>query len=151
MSTKDSVETLIDLDAAERSARGQTRHHIRKARKRVEHETGPAVRKTVAANILGISRTTLDKWILRGRIPVVDRSGRRMVPIKQLIPLAREVRELREAGTQDGIVAAALLRVEQSDPAWRGEFDELYGPGLEAIEAGDLIPATIPEDFGPED
>jgi transposase-like protein len=117
-------------------------------RKRV----GPGVSKAVAARILGVSTNTLDKWIARGRVPTVRGSGgRQVVALLPLVELGANIKQLREAGQTDGLLAAAILELEQRDPAYMSEFDELYGDSLDALKRGELVPATIPDSFGPDD
>jgi transposase-like protein len=117
-------------------------------RKRV----GRGVSKAVAARVLGVSTNTLDKWIARGRVPTVRGSGgRQLVALVPLVDLAAKVKQLREAGQTDGLLAAAIFELEQRDPAYLREFDELYGDSLDALGRGELVPATIPDSFGPDD
>jgi excisionase family DNA binding protein len=150
--TEELLHDLVDLQAAERSSRGKPREHVRRVEARMRERIGAGVTKTVAARVLGVSVPTIDKWIDRGRIPTTyTPKGRRRVALGPLVSLAGAVQELREAGQTDGLVAAALLRLQQSDPAFRQELVDLYGPSLDAMSRGDLVPAAIPDDFGPDD
>lgn len=153
MSTEDSVLTLVDLYAAERASRGhEPRRRIRRARQRLAGELGRGVPKAVAARVLGTSVNTLDKWIAREQIRTVKApSGRVLVDSGQLVGLAAEVQALRALGQQDGLVAAAIGRLEHASPSYRREFAELYGQSLAAADRGDLAPLTIPASFGPDD
>jgi hypothetical protein len=70
---------------------------------------------------------------------------------KALIDLATAMEDLREAGHATGVLAAAILSLQQHDARYRRDFEQLYGESLAAAERGDLIPATVPDAFGPED
>lgn len=59
--------------------------------------------------------------------------------------------DLREAGHTTGVLAAAILRLQQRNAHYRRDFEELYGESLAAAKSGDLIPATVPDIFGPDD
>lgn len=146
------VHDLVDLQVAQRSSRGVPRERMRKVEVRVRKRVGPTVPKAVAARVLQVSVPTLDKWIARGRIPTLRKAnGQRAVLLPELVTLAAAVEELRDAGQTDGVVAAALLRLEQHDPVFRAGFDELYGDALDAMSRGDLVPAVVPDTFGPAD
>ncbi len=49
------------------------------------------------------------------------------------------------------VLAEAIAQLEREDPVYQADFQKLYGAALEAMAAGDLRPAVIPETFGPED
>lgn len=108
--------------------------------------------KTEAANLLGVSVNTLDKWIGRGLVPTVKdgRHKRLRVPVQTALALAGEVDELRHLGYQRGLLAEAISRLEQRDPEWQRAFEDRYGDGLRAAARGDLIPID-PNSFGPND
>jgi Homeodomain-like domain len=150
---KDIVEDLVDLQQAERESRSPEvkRRLGRMAERRIRAQRG--IPKAAAARMLGVSVNTVDKWIARKRIAVVrdNRSGRELVAISPFARLLSEVRALRAAGATDGILAAALLHLEQQDPQYRAEFDELYGASLQAMADDRLKPLRLPEGFGPED
>jgi hypothetical protein len=92
--------------------------HERLRLKRVERdlrrEIGVGVPKKRAASVLGVSVTALDKWIARGRLPVVRRPGssRQEIDADALLDVAEEVTRVREAGRERGVLAAAFERLE---------------------------------------
>jgi len=63
--------------------------------------------------VLGVSVTALDKWIARGRLPVVRRPGssREQVDADALLDLAEEVTRLREDGQTRALLASAFERL----------------------------------------
>jgi hypothetical protein len=75
----------------------------------------------------------------------------RRVEVGALVGLAAIVEELRELGHTEGLVATALLHLEQQDPVYRSDLEELYGNSLAAPRKRNLVPASIPETFGPDD
>jgi hypothetical protein len=150
---EDIVEDLVDLQAAQRESRSQ---HIRRRLERVvqrrtrEQRTIP---KRRAANMLGVSVPTLDKWIERGQIAVVTnpRNGRELVAIVPFARLLAEVRSLRKLGESKGLLAAAIADLERNDPDYQAQFAALYGKSLDALRRGDLKPVEVPPTFGPDD
>ena len=84
----------------------------------------PSYSKAAAAHLLDVSTTTLEKWIVQGRLPVVrvPQYKRDRVPARPLLRLAGEVRELRRLGRQRGLLVEALSHLEQQDPQWQREF-----------------------------
>jgi hypothetical protein len=150
--TEELVHNLVDLKVAQRSSRGKPRERVLRVEGRVRKRVGDGVSKAVAARVLGVSVPTVDKWIARGRIPTLRAGGGPpKVAISALVDLAASIEELREAGKTDGLIAAGLLRLEQTDPVYRKDFKKLYGDSLQAAQQGDLMPAVIPDTFGPED
>lgn len=130
---------------------------VREAREEIERalaEHHPHYSKTEAAELLEVSVPTLDKWIVQGLLPTeeVEEYKRPRVPAEPLLTLAGEVKELRRLGHKQGLLAEALLRLEQEDPEWAGEFNELYGPGLRAMqEDAQYVSAAPGPDWHPDD
>jgi hypothetical protein len=93
----------------------QERRRLRRVERELRRELGVGVAKTRAAAVLGVSVTALDKWIARGRLPVVRRPGstRRQIDADALLDLAQEVTRLREAGEKRGVLATAFERLAQ--------------------------------------
>lgn len=146
------VRDIVDLRVAGRQSRGNPRLRVRQVEDRMRQRVGQGVPKAVAARVLGVSTTTLDKWIARGRIQTIPGPGDTpRVALAPLVELVAEVQALRELGQTDGVLAAAILHLQQRDPAYRREFDDLYGESLHAAATEDLVPATVPETFGEDD
>jgi predicted small secreted protein len=114
----------------------------------------PHCSKAAAAALLQVSAPTLDAWIAKGLIPVRRYPGfkRDRVPMKPLLALATEVRELRRMGRNRGLLIEALARLEAEDPEFRCEFRELYGAeGHRKFDRADFVSAAPGADFGPGD
>lgn len=109
--------------------------------------------QTEAAELLEVSKTTLDNWIAKGLVPLqeVPDYKRLRVPAKPLLDLAAEVKELRRMGQKRGLLAEALVRLEQQDPAWKKEFDELYGDVERPFNRDEYVSAAPGPDWDPED
>jgi excisionase family DNA binding protein len=114
---------------------------------------GATMNKVTAAEIIGISVPTLDKWIDRGLLPTERVGNTRRIGVARdaVLELAERVDALRRAGEKRNLVAAAVERLQHEDETYQAEFAELYGPGLRALAAGDLVSAAPPSSFGPED
>jgi hypothetical protein len=150
-----AVRDLVELRLAARSMRRGSKpyRHVWAVSERLEDDIGPGVHKRPAARILGITVPALDRWIRTGRIATVPAGtgSRRLVARDDLIALATEVNALREHGHQRGLLSAAISNLERSDPTFQNRLMEAIEPGVRALREGDLVAATIPENFGPED
>jgi len=105
------VRHVVALRCAESAvADEQERRRLKRVERELRREIGVAVPKTPAAAALGVSVTALDKWIARGRLPVVRRPGssRQAIDADALLELAQEVTLLREAGVTQRLLAAAF-------------------------------------------
>lgn len=120
----------------------------------LEERVGEAdsLSKTEAARLLEVSVNTLDKWIARDVIPTIkDKRYKRVrIPVQAALRLAEEIAELRRVGYDRGLLAEAISRLEQNDPQWKREFDELYRAGLDSMRNGDLVKLDV-DSFGPDD
>ncbi|HTX45399.1 MAG TPA: hypothetical protein VMD48_03930 [Solirubrobacteraceae bacterium] len=147
------VEDLADLYVIEKEVRSKpARERLgRMARRKTADTNG--LRKATAAKMLGVSVNTLDKWIQRGNLAVVQdaKTGRELVDIRGFVPIFVKVRALRNAGQRDGILAAAISELEREDPEYKKSFAELYGTSLDAMAESRLKPVVVPSTFGPED
>lgn len=67
----------------------------------MEADLGPVVSRSLAANLLGVSHTGLQRWIDAGDVPVVvDARGRLSVPVPALLRVYDGLREQRETGAR---------------------------------------------------
>jgi DNA-binding transcriptional MerR regulator len=117
-------------------------------------ERHPHYSKSEAADLFGVSPPTLDAWIELGLLPTaqVAEYKRDRVPAEPLLTLASEVRELRRLGHRRDLLAEAMLRLEQEEPEWRAELEELYGRALKRPRPSEeLVSAAPGDDWGAED
>jgi hypothetical protein len=119
---KDTVGRLLAAIVELRLLVRETREPETRARlRRLEWQLRPllevGVPKRQAAAQLGVSVPALDKWIARGRLPVVGRRGssRRTVETRALLELAEQVEALRRAGLERGLLAEAFTRLSWPD------------------------------------
>lgn len=79
----------------------------------LERRIGPTVTRAMAARLLGVSQTALDRWIGRGDIPaVINPRGRRDVPLNALLDLIEAVEE-RKRTSDDPHPLASVLRARR--------------------------------------
>ena len=108
--------------------------------------------KSQAAQVIGVSVPTLDKWIARGLLPVQRaESGRPRVVRDPVLALAERVDDLRRAGEDRHLIAAVVDRMQRDDEDYQRDFAQLYGPGLESLAEGDTVSAAPGPDWHPED
>jgi hypothetical protein len=80
-------------------------------REDLEEMVGPTIGRALSSRILGITQTALDRQIARGAVPaVVAPSGRREIPLAELVRLALDLDEVRRSGDAPRPLAAALRR-----------------------------------------
>lgn len=97
-----------------------------------------------AARLLKVSLDTLETWIDKG---VIAMSGRG-VDRASLDEVATQVERLRESGDNRPLLAVALSRLEQEDPAWRQQAQALYrARGTD----DEFVSAAPGSDWDPED
>jgi hypothetical protein len=119
------------------------RKRLKRVERELRREVGVGVPKTRAAAVLGVSVTALDKWILRGSLPVVRRPGssRAEIDADVLLALAEEVTRLREVGRTRSVLAAAFERLAQ-----RGAAGPPPRPNQSALELREQYLRTTPSD-----
>ncbi len=92
----------------------------------LERELGETVSRRLAARVLGVSHTALDRWIKGGDLPVVYSSkGRMEVPVPALLDLYETVEAERAEGPRRYVLAPAMAR--QREAALRLHINDLDG------------------------
>jgi hypothetical protein len=92
-------------------------------REDLEEDLGGTVSRNLAAQLLGVSHTALNKWITSGDVPVVlSPSGRKEVPIPALLDVRERVEEERQSGrrrlhTLEPVMRDARLRADRMRPS----------------------------------
>lgn len=108
------VGDVVRLRRAEGGS--SAREDIAAVRADLEHMAGPTVTRAVAARLLGVSQTALDRWIAAGDVPVlITRSGRREMPLQTLVELIEVVRERRLTNPRDRHPLGSVLRERRSE------------------------------------
>lgn len=113
------VGNVVRLRRAERAMPHS--EDIAVVRADLERAIGPTVTRAMAARLLGVSQTALDRWITSGDVPaVITPLGRREVPSHALIELVEAVDEHRRADGGRHALASVLRRrrsdAERLDP-----------------------------------
>lgn len=139
MGRASSLEPIVRLRLAIAQARDPAlRRELREIESGLRGQVGPWVAKREAAGLLGVSVTALDRWIDRGRLPVVARpsSSRLAVATGPLLELAVEVERLRRQGVRRGRVAAALAQL--------GWYDHPDGRQVLRVDVAALPRPNVP-------
>ena len=111
-----TIEHVISLRRAGTAvADPRERRRLKHVERDLQRAIGVGVPKRRAAAVLGVSVTALDKWIARGRLPVVRRPGssRQQIDADALLDLAEEVTRLREDGQVRALLATAFERLAE--------------------------------------
>ena len=110
------VDNIVRLRRAERVRMAAP--DVAPVRRQLESQLGPALSRSRAAEILGVSQTALDRWVDAGQIPVVIApSGRREVPRQVVLELRESLDRLRQRGiTRHPLSAALAERGETASP-----------------------------------
>src|SRR6266511_5537495 len=81
------------------------------ARRHLEADVGPTLSRAMAARVLGVSQTALDRWIAAGLLPtVISPRGRIEVPRRVVVELLESIEQLKSEGVSRNLLAAALRR-----------------------------------------
>jgi hypothetical protein len=106
-------ENILRLRRAGRDvARNEDISLVRAA---LERQLGPTVSKRLAARLLGISHTALDRWTKTGDIPLVySASGRREVPVPALLEIREATDDQRAGGSSRYVLTATIARQHEA-------------------------------------
>ena len=113
------LEDVVSLRQAERIPDAAV--HVAHVRASLEDALGPTVSRALAARVLGVSQTALDRWVSANEVPtVLTPNGRREVPRHFLVDLVESVEALAREGVQRHRLAAALRQRHPVPDALRG-------------------------------
>jgi hypothetical protein len=117
------------------------RRRLARVLRELRREIGVSVPKRRAAATLGVTVPALERWIERGRLPVVRRPGvtREEVDADAAFDLAVEVTRLREQGARYGVLAAAFERLAE-----RGAARPKLRPNESSRELREFYEQTTP-------
>jgi hypothetical protein len=103
------IDDILRLRRAERLS--PAHDDIAAVQANLERMVGPTVTRAMAARLLGVSQTALDRWAATGDVPVViARSGHRETPLHALVELIEAVRERRFTNPADRHPLGSVLR-----------------------------------------
>jgi hypothetical protein len=113
-------EDIVRLRRAEQSATDP--RDIVTVRAHLEQELGASVSRSLAARLIGVSHTGLQRWIDAGDVPVVVApSGKQEVPVPALVDLYEATSSARDSGRRrlhvmEPAMAEGRTRAEALDP-----------------------------------
>jgi hypothetical protein len=97
---------LLLLDGAHRDP-DSGRRAIAMVRNDLARAVGPTITRAMAARLLGVSQTALDRWIESGEVPaVISPSGRREIARDALLALVEDVTSRRRDGDRHPLASA---------------------------------------------
>ncbi|MBY0395752.1 MAG: hypothetical protein K2X91_04675, partial [Thermoleophilia bacterium] len=109
------LDALIELGRAERAGGPDA---LARARASIEGVVGPTVSPALAARLLGVGRTALDRHVAEGAVPsVITPAGRREIPLPELLDLVFELEETRREGRWRRPLARTL-RMRRERARW---------------------------------
>jgi hypothetical protein len=119
---RELFEHIVRLRRAGREAPGN--RDIAAVRAALERELGETVSRRLAARVLGVSHTALDRWVKSGDLPVVySPVGRVEVPVPALLDLRDSVDADRAGGSRRYPLAPTMTR--RREAARRLSVDDL--------------------------
>jgi hypothetical protein len=143
-STRDSaLEALVPVERMLRRAEPAAVDDLLELRARLEAIAGRTVTRGRAARFLGLTQTSIDRWIDDGAVPTVpERTGRTMVPTRELVRLRVEMDAERVAGSQRPL--SRVVRRRRAAAAEIAMADLVPKPmtspsGHRRAEVGDLL------------
>jgi hypothetical protein len=116
---KKALENIARLRRAEKSAPSTD---VASVREDLEAQLGGAVSRSLSADLLGVSHTALNNWIVTGDVPVViSERGRKEIPIPTLLELRERVEVERKSGRRkrhflEPVMAEARQRADRMRP-----------------------------------
>jgi hypothetical protein len=162
MAIKDRKKTLRNIERLRRAEQRSPDAEVGAVREDLEEELGGTVSRNLAAEVLGVSHTALNRWVDIGEVPVViTPGGRREVPIPALLSLRERVEGERRSGRErthaleavmleDRLKAARiahrnLVTAEELESADRHRLSDLRGLAYHRAIAPQLRRQAIEE------
>lgn len=109
---KQTLENILRLETIKNRVSGTDLKNLELVLDDLRKNAGSTVSKTNAAEILKVSRQTIDRWVNEGMMPVKRRAnGRQGIPREAFERLAREVNEAKTMGQTRSFLASALRQV----------------------------------------
>jgi hypothetical protein len=102
-------ENIVRLRRVGRELPGNA--DVSAVRRALESELGETVSRRLAARMLGVSHTALDRWTKAGDLPLVySAQGRVEVPVPALLDLYESVQADRAGGDRRHVLAPTMIR-----------------------------------------
>jgi hypothetical protein len=128
------VDGIVRLRRAERIPAATA--DVAPVRRELEARLGPTLSRSRTAQVLGVSQTALDRWVVADQIPIVlTPTGRREVPRQFVVELREAIGELRGKSSRRHPLAAALAARREAAARTVGGIVEL-GPERAAPPEG---------------
>jgi hypothetical protein len=119
-------QNIVRLRRAARDVPGN--EDISAVRAALEQELGETVSRRLAARVLGVSHTALDRWIKAGDLPLIySTAGRLEVPVPALLDLYETVERDRQEGGRRYVLAPTMAR--RREAARRLPIDDIKTGG----------------------
>lgn len=123
-----AIRDIVLLRRAEQDA--PQREVIASVRRNLERQVGATITRAMAARLLGVSQTALDRWIATGDVPtVVSPRGRREIPVFVVVDLIDAVERQRAQHPEDRHPLASMLQARRARAA--------------AMDVDELLPAAV--------
>src|SRR5438309_2273359 len=106
-----TTRTARRILALRRTARrgGEVQHELEPIIEELRDDLDDTMSKTQAADVIGVSVPTLDKWIDEQIVPIRRAaSGRPRVPRDTALDLAERVADLRQRGRERNLIVALV-------------------------------------------
>lgn len=136
--TPELVESIVTLRRVEREVDAPIASQLASVREHMEDLVGPTVRPADVARLLGISHPALLRWIKKSDVEtVMTPTGRREVPLSELLSLLDEVDEVRDMGAKRPVARVVRERHRNAEAAV--DLDRLVPPrGIADHRAAEL-------------
>lgn len=121
---KQTMENILRLQSLRDKLQGADLHKLDGVLQDLRNSVGDTVTKTNAAEMLQVSRQTVEKWVHEDLLPTVrGENGRQQIPRQAVERITEEVRSLRDLGHSKSVLAKALRSVadEIDAPSTNGE------------------------------
>ena len=104
MSPQERQKIFHNIVLLRRAERHNQSEDVALVREDLEAQLGGAVSRNLAAELLGVSHTALNRWVADGDVPVVlSERGRKQVPLPVLLDLYERVNEQRRSGRRHAL------------------------------------------------
>lgn len=102
MGPRERKRTFRNIARLRRAERERPDSDVADVREDLEAQLGGTVSRSLAASLLGVSHTALNRWVTSGDVPVVvTEFGRKEVPVPVLLDMYERVGEERESGRRN--------------------------------------------------